>query len=121
MINIQGLTKQKYIELESMLNDKSYNKNMIVITETPQRIGKINPSKGAKIVNSMRKEKDKKGGIISVIYKVLTSRWKKVSKSKDILELKGRIYNKKIRVIVVYELCRRQRRERKKHKDQSRA
>ena len=69
VINIQGLTKQKFIELESMLNDKSYNKNMIVITETQQKIDKINPSKGAKIVNSMKEEKYKKGGGISAIYK----------------------------------------------------
>ena len=107
MINIQGLTKQKYIELESMLNDKSYNKNMIVITEKQQKIDKINPSKGAKIVNSVREEKDKKGGGISVIYKESTDieMEKIVSKSKDILELKGRIYNKKIRMIVVYMDC----------------
>ena len=61
VINIQGLTKQKYIELESILNDKSYNKNVIVITEKQQKIDKINPSKGAKILDSMREEKDKKG------------------------------------------------------------
>ena len=34
VITIQGLTKQKYTELESTINDKSCNKNVIVITNT---------------------------------------------------------------------------------------
>ena len=55
-----------------MLNDKSGNKNVMVIIETQQKIDKINPSKGTKIVNSMKEEKYKKGRGISIIYKVLT-------------------------------------------------
>ena len=47
MINLEGLTKQKYIELESMLNDKGRSKNVIVITETQQKTDKTRSTRRA--------------------------------------------------------------------------
>ena len=107
MINIQGLTKPKYIELEDMLNEEENNVNIIVVTETQHKIDKINPSEGAKTISSMREEKDKKGGGLMVIYKDKPEiqMVKVESINKDILEIKGKIYSKHIRMIIVYMDC----------------
>ena len=52
-----------------MLNEEENSVNIIVVTETQYKIDKINPSKGARTISSMREEKDKKGGGLMVIYK----------------------------------------------------
>ena len=107
MINIQGLTKQKYIEIEDMLSDKESNTNVIVLTETQQKIDKINPSKGAKIINNMREEKDKKGGGLMLVYRDMEEieLVKVETNSRDILEIKGKVYGKDIRIMVAYMDC----------------
>ena len=107
MINIQGLTKAKYVEIEDMLNDKENNMNIIVMTETQQKIDKINPSKGAKTIMTMREEKDKKGGGLMVIYKEEKELElvKLDTNSKDILDIKGKIYDIDTRIMIVYMDC----------------
>ncbi|XP_068205230.1 uncharacterized protein PF3D7_1120000-like [Palaemon carinicauda] len=106
IINIQGLTKQKYMEMESLLND-SFDINIVVLTETQQKIDKINISDGTIKKESMRDFKDKKGGGLMVIYKDDKDiEMEKVnSKNLDILDVKGNILKKKVRLIVVYMDC----------------
>ena len=68
MINIQGLTKAKYLEVEDILNEENTN-NIVCITETQQKIDKTVESKGVKKHIAMRNMDDKKGGGLMILYR----------------------------------------------------
>ena len=65
LINIQGLTKPKAVELETILD----NNDIICLTETQQKVEKLNFSKGIKTLVNMREKHEKKGGGLMPIYK----------------------------------------------------
>ena len=66
MLNIQGLTEQKLMELEILIKKEI---DILFLTETQLRIDKMKISKGLSKMDTMRNEKAKKGGGLMVIYK----------------------------------------------------
>ena len=106
MINIQGLTKAKYLEVEDILNEENTN-NIICITETQQKIDKTVESKGVKKHIAMRNMDDKKGGGLMILYREEEKMELKIekSRSKDILDMKGNVMNKSVRLILAYLDC----------------
>ena len=65
IINIQGLTKTKGIEVEELIGDRS----IVCLTETQKKIRDVMFSKDCKIIENMREKEDRKGGGLMVIYK----------------------------------------------------
>ena len=55
MLNIQSLTKVKAVELEHVFE----NNDILCLTETQQKMEKINFSKSIKYITSMRDVKEK--------------------------------------------------------------
>ncbi|MEL6646065.1 MAG: endonuclease/exonuclease/phosphatase family protein, partial [Pseudomonadota bacterium] len=104
-INIQGMSNMKLTEVEDMLNNE--NTNIICLTETQLKVDRINVSRGVKKIDSMREEKDKKGGGLMILYKETddVKLEKRESNSKDILEVFGKIKSTVLRVIIIYMDC----------------
>ena len=65
MLNIQGLTKVKAVELEHLFE----NNDILCLTETEQKIEKISFIKSIKYITSMRDVKEKKVGGLKILYK----------------------------------------------------
>ena len=62
VINIDGLTLTKYIDIEDRFFKNEEN-NIVCLTETHKKVEDIYISRKIKTLNSMRKKKDKKGGV----------------------------------------------------------
>ncbi len=99
-MNIQGLTKVKYTELEELIDDKS----ILCLTETQKKVRNIIARDDIKILDNMREIKDKKGGGIMMLYKESKGlKFKKIiSQSNDLLHVKGEMWGWNIRIIIVY-------------------
>ena len=67
LINIQGLTKAKSLEVEELLKEKRNECCIVCLVETQQKYKKVDFSKGVKCVEKMRDMSDKKGGGLSVL------------------------------------------------------
>ena len=77
LVNVQGLTKPKVVELEKLLMEKC---ELVCLTETQQKYKKVTFSKGINTVDSMRKSTDKKGGGLLMMYKESCMNLKKNAK-----------------------------------------
>ena len=99
LLNFQGLTKLKAIELESLFG----NNDILCLTETQQKLGKKLFSKNVKYVTSMRDVKEKKSGGLMILYKNGNILMKKIETiHNDILIIKCQIYGLEIRMILIY-------------------
>ena len=101
MVNIQGISKRKVLELENLLQR---NCDLICLTETQLKFDKINLSKGIDKVEEMRTKDDKKGGGLLIIYKVSENlNIKKVNTAcADILYAVVTIVDKVLHLVLVY-------------------
>ena len=101
LINIQGLTKPKLAELEEMFSEQC---DILCITETHQKLDKLETDKSLIRIESMRKANDKKGGGLMILYKRNSgiNLSKKPSKNEDILEVEGTIAHQPVRLILLY-------------------
>ena len=66
LLNIQGLTKVKTVEMGNLLAQEKYM-NILCLTETQQKYKKVTFSEGVKCRDKMRKIEDKKGGGLSIL------------------------------------------------------
>ena len=66
LVNIQGLTKPKVLELEQLIQQ---NWDLICLTEMQQKYDKLHMSRGIGKVESMRERDDKKEGVYSLCTK----------------------------------------------------
>ena len=100
-INIQGLTKVKVPEIEELIENEC---DLIVLTETQLKMDKIAYNKNVASINSMRHKKDKKGGGLTILHKIDKDNKLDIqtSENNDILDVRGKIQNTKIRIISVY-------------------
>ena len=101
LINTQGLTKHKLMELKKCLVQTVI---VLYLTETHQRYDKLDIDRNLVKVDSMRKGQDKKGGGLMIIYKKNSSIKLDVipSRSADILDVQVTIAGRKVRIILVY-------------------
>ena len=101
LLNIQGLTKTKIIEIERLLNKQS----LLFLTETQQKFDKTNLSPTYLKYMSMRDQQEKKGGglmmIISKEQQDIVLNHVKTT-SKDLLIMKGNLKSFKVTIILVY-------------------
>ena len=82
LINVQGLTQAKAIELESLTNGNY----ITLLTETQQKFSKVRYNENTINVEQMRGVKDKKGGGLAILTKNKNIKMKKIdTKQKDIL------------------------------------
>ena len=101
LVNIQGLSKTKVVEIECLIKNKG---DILCLTETQHKTDKANLSHDITKHIQMRDEKDKKGGGLMVIYQTgcdIDLR-KTDTKNTDLLELRGRIKDKDVRILLVY-------------------
>ena len=69
VINIRGLTKTKYSEIENTFFGKEAESiNFLCLTETQQKYEKVKVHKDLQSYSAMRVRGDKKGGVIQVIH-----------------------------------------------------
>ena len=113
LLNIQGLTKTKIIEIERLLN----NQSLLFLTETQQKFDKTNLSPTYFKYMSMRDQQEKKGGglmmIISKEQQDIVLNHVKTT-SKDLLIMKGNLKSFKVTIILVYPSVIRNEVEKKK-------
>ena len=77
---------------------------MLCLTETQKKIDNIKRSKGIKGLNSMREERDQKGGGLAIMYREREDfKWNKIENGiKDMLEVEGRIGELEVRIFLNY-------------------
>ena len=100
LLNIQGLTNVKYAELEGEIGEGT----ILCLTETQKKINDIKMSERIRSIESMSSLTDRRGGGLLVLYreggKVELER--EGSRSKDILEVSGKIGGVKVKIVLVY-------------------
>ena len=105
LINVNGLTRDKFVELMELSFEGERNYNILCMVETHLKYEKF-PIDMNKLhnFNTMREDGDKKGGGL----KILMEKTKKVevakneSKSTEILEIEGTLFDNKMKIILVY-------------------
>ena len=97
------MTLTKYIDIEDRFFKDEEN-NIVCLTETHKKVEDIYISRKIKTLNSMRKKKDKKGGGIQILMPKMSeiNLEKKENNNKDLLEIEGKIFGMKIKIIIVY-------------------
>ena len=105
LINVNGLTRDKFVDLMEMSFRGERNYNVLCMVETHLRHEKFPIDvNNLHNFNAMREEGDKKGGGL----KILMEKTKKVevvkkeSKSSEILEIEGTLFDNKMKIILVY-------------------
>ena len=104
MINIQGLGKKKVGEVEELMETKEH---MVCLTETQQKIDKVNLSQHLEKWTAMRNKDEKRGGGLMFIRdKNLEGEiMQETTRSRNILILDVRISDVQFIMILVYMPC----------------
>ena len=99
LVNVQGLTKIKAVELEQLIN----NNTILCLTETQQKWQTVNFSNEISQIYSMRKITDRKGGGLMILKKGKEINIKKIeSKSEDVLTAECESHKVKFTIILIY-------------------
>ena len=99
MINVQGLTQAKAIELENLTN----HNDITLLTETQQKFVKVRYGKDTNTVEQMRDMKEKKGGGLTILTKNKNIKMKKIdTKQKDILIVEVEYGTDNFTLVLVY-------------------
>ena len=100
LLNVQGLTNAKIIELEELMD----NKSLLCLTETQLKIQKVNIDKEYRIYDSMRETNDKKGGGILMMHRISSNfNLNQLRNShKDYVYVEGEIGGIKLFIFLVY-------------------
>ena len=104
VLNIRGLNKTKYSELEETFFKNNEEINIVCLTETQNRHEKVKIHDKLSTHFAMREKGEKKGGGIQVIYlRTKQLRIEKIeNKNKNLLELEGEIKGFDLKMIIVY-------------------
>ena len=91
------------LKKDFLVDDRIYN--LLFLTETQQKVEKIDEGEGVFTINRMRKEGDKKGGGLMIVGKedrrVVLEEVKGCS-HRDVLTVEGRVFGLDVRIILVY-------------------
>ena len=100
MINVQGITQAKVIDIEKLLEDNC----VMCLTETQEKVRKVKISDNIEVMESMREVQDRKGGGIMVLHRKNknVSMHRQENRLKDYLFIKGNLFGLNIGIIVVY-------------------
>jgi len=100
MINIQGLTEAKYVELCREVKKRT----VLCLVETQKKFLDFQTDSNLDRIDSMREIGDRKGGGIMVLYKEEESLHlqKREEGHADVLRMEGRIGGMRVTIIVVY-------------------
>ena len=101
LVNVQGLTRSKLLELEGLLKTDC---DIMCLTETQQKFEKYEASQGITMVESMREIKDKKGGGLRIMIqnKQGTGILKQRTCNPDILHATVEIGSANLQIVLVY-------------------
>ena len=104
LINIQGITDRKNLEIEETFFSNKEEYNIVCLTETQQKIDKIRVNRKLENFKRMRDEKDKKGGGLQIMMerRETVKFEQKETRDKNILEIEGRCMNMEMKIILVY-------------------
>ena len=102
LINIQGLTSSKLVEIEDLVVKEPLS--LFFLTETQLKVDKFRLREGLFSINNMRAPEDTKGGGLMVIYnsKIKLKITKTETACKDILESTITYGNVTVKVILIY-------------------
>ena len=101
LVNVQGLTRSKLLELEDILRNDC---DILCLTETQQKFEKYDVCDGVSMVESMREVKDKKGGGLRIMFRSgqNVKATKQPTASPDILYAIMVVGTVKLHLILVY-------------------
>ena len=103
LINVQGLTLDKKIEIERLISENGECVNIVAVVETQMKYRKMDWSKGIQVVDKMRKEQDKKGGGLLMAVDGDRCRFDKLSNvSEDLLIVRVEIVGFEVVIFVIY-------------------
>ena len=102
LINVNGLTKEKFAEIEKTFLEKELN--ILCMTETQLVQDKIRIDSNIEYFTAMREVNDIKGGGLMILHKKSEKmKFNKVdNEHNDILEIEGECNNIKMRIVLVY-------------------
>ena len=100
LLNIQGLTNEKYGEIHYEVEDYT----LICLTETQKKIDNIRVEENIKVISSMRRMDEKKGGGLMLLYREREDFYfeKRENRKNDIMQVKGKIGKRNIVIWLVY-------------------
>ena len=99
LINVQGLTQTKAIELENMLRQNE----IICLTETQQKIEKTRFKNSTGSIVTMRRKEEKKGGGLMIMYKKKHVTFEQyVTRNNNLMHASCKIGSEKFNIILVY-------------------
>ena len=101
LINIQGLSKHKVIEVENLVNQQT----ILCLTETQQRVDITNWNNDYTTYVSMRGKEDKKGGGLMMLHRndeIFDLHQETAGSNKDILIVRGKLKGRCVTIILVY-------------------
>ena len=101
LINIQGLSKHKVIEVENLVNQQT----ILCLTETQQRVDITNWNNDYTTYVSMRGKEDKKGGGLMMLHRndeIFDLHQETTGSNKDILIVRGKLKGRCVTIILVY-------------------
>ena len=99
LLNIQGLSQVKAVELEEMMKTNE----LLCLTETQQKIEKTKLKKSTKYLTTMRTQEEKKGGGLMIMHKSNNITIEKCSATNNNLMItKCKAYGETFKLILVY-------------------
>ena len=100
VLNIQGLTNSKYLELHQEINKM----NIVCLTETQKKIENVRIGQEVTTISSMREMSEKKGGGLMILYKEEEEFYfEKVENGlSDCLDVRGRVGKQEVNISLVY-------------------
>ena len=102
--NADGLSLDKYTEIEENVFTEGKGVNIVCITETHHRTKKLDIKENVRGFCALRDKGDKKGGGIQILMpKMQQLKFKKVeNKNKELLEIEGNLFGVEMKIIIVY-------------------
>ena len=103
LLNVEGLTEIKLRELEEkFFMNEEYN--ILCLVETHHKWGRLEIAEGLENFTAMRELRDKKGGGLQILMRkheqvIMEERR---CRSRDLLEIEGRCFGLRVRIILVY-------------------
>ena len=91
------------LKKDFLVDDRVYN--LLFLTETQQKVEKIDEGEGVFAINRMRKDGDKKGGGLMIVGKEdrrVELEEVKGCSHRDVLTVEGRVFGLDVRIILVY-------------------
>ena len=100
LINITGLTNEKYLEVEQLIKEKT----VLCLAETQKKIDNIRMGREITKLSSMREMEDRKGGGLMILYREEEDFYmeKQETMSRGFMHVRGKIGDIETTIVLVH-------------------